>query len=356
MTQEQIARLLGYTAKAVSKWECGITIPSMETIIKIADIFNVSIDDLFDHCDEVEYYLGIDGGATTTTFALSDSEGNILQTIKLSSSNPFDIGFEAATKILSEGILKITSNIPRRKISLFAGLSGGTSGDMKNRFTAFFSDYKFARAENGSDVDNIIAAGLGKSNVIAVIMGTGSSAIVQKDGAYVLLGGLGYLFDLGGSGYDIGCAGIRAACMAEDGTGEKTLMREYILNERKTKTVRENLDYFYKIGKSGIASYCTIVFKAFDEGDAVAADILKNNMRHVANLIETGRKVLDSNSKVKTILAGGLTNHSDVLLPMIKESLTYPEKFDISVYTGDVVYGALLRAGMPDVRGLSKSG
>ena len=65
---------------------------------------------------------------------------------------------------------------------------------------------------------------------------------------------------------------------------------------------------------------------------------------------------MDSNSKVKTILAGGLTNHSDVLLPMIKESLTYPEKFDISVYTGDVVYGALLRAGMPDVRGLSKSG
>ncbi len=47
LTQEQFGELLGINGKSVSKWERGITNPSISTLIKISKIFNVSIDELF---------------------------------------------------------------------------------------------------------------------------------------------------------------------------------------------------------------------------------------------------------------------------------------------------------------------
>ena len=46
MTQESLARKLGVTNQAVSKWENG-GVPDTELLPKIADYFNVSIDELF---------------------------------------------------------------------------------------------------------------------------------------------------------------------------------------------------------------------------------------------------------------------------------------------------------------------
>lgn len=45
-TQETIANKLNVTAQAVSKWENDITSPDIDTLIKLADIFNISIDEL----------------------------------------------------------------------------------------------------------------------------------------------------------------------------------------------------------------------------------------------------------------------------------------------------------------------
>lgn len=46
MTQTQLAEKLYVTEKAVSKWECGNGVPDLDNIEKIADIFNISIDEL----------------------------------------------------------------------------------------------------------------------------------------------------------------------------------------------------------------------------------------------------------------------------------------------------------------------
>lgn len=44
MTQEDLARKLGVKYPAVSKWERGMAYPSMNTVIKIAELFQVSMD------------------------------------------------------------------------------------------------------------------------------------------------------------------------------------------------------------------------------------------------------------------------------------------------------------------------
>ena len=46
MTQEDIAEKLGVTRQAVAKWEAGETVPDLDKCKMLAEIFEVSLDDL----------------------------------------------------------------------------------------------------------------------------------------------------------------------------------------------------------------------------------------------------------------------------------------------------------------------
>lgn len=46
MTQAELAAKLNYTDKAVSKWERGEAMPDIETLRALAELFDVSVDDL----------------------------------------------------------------------------------------------------------------------------------------------------------------------------------------------------------------------------------------------------------------------------------------------------------------------
>lgn len=46
MTQEDLAECLNISAQAVSKWENDLTSPDLETLLKLAEIFGVSTDEL----------------------------------------------------------------------------------------------------------------------------------------------------------------------------------------------------------------------------------------------------------------------------------------------------------------------
>ena len=48
ITQEQLAEKINVTRQAVSNWENGKTEPDIETLTKIAQIFDISIDELVD--------------------------------------------------------------------------------------------------------------------------------------------------------------------------------------------------------------------------------------------------------------------------------------------------------------------
>ena len=48
LTQEQLAEKLGIGAQSVSKWENAVAMPDITTLPLLAEVFGVSIDDLFD--------------------------------------------------------------------------------------------------------------------------------------------------------------------------------------------------------------------------------------------------------------------------------------------------------------------
>ena len=55
LTQEQLAEKLGLSAQAVSKWENAVAMPDITLLPEIAEIFGISIDELFDLTTEQRF-------------------------------------------------------------------------------------------------------------------------------------------------------------------------------------------------------------------------------------------------------------------------------------------------------------
>lgn len=356
LTQASLGGRIGYSEKAVSKWERGMAIPPTEGLLRLADALGTGLDELFSYCAAPAYYLGIDGGGTKTLFLLADREGRILRRIQRGSSNPFDIGFEKAAAVLEEGIRAAAAEIPYRKIAAYAGLSGGSTGDMKERFAAFFGEMRFASCRNGSDAENAVAAGLRGGDGVSLIAGTGAVAFAVKNGVKTRFGGYGYLFDEGGSGYDVGREAIRAACLAEEGRGDAFRLREMILAETKKSSMRQSLADLYAAGKCGIAAFSPLVFRAYREGDRTAAEIVRRQAEAIAGLLSAAVPAAgtDKDGKVPVVLTGGLTGDGDILLPLLRQEIEKKKParpVTVSIAAREAAYGALLLAGMKDGEG-----
>jgi len=59
MSQEKVAELVGVSRQAVTKWEVGQTAPGTENLFKLAEIFNIRVDDLLEK-DNGENQLNIE--------------------------------------------------------------------------------------------------------------------------------------------------------------------------------------------------------------------------------------------------------------------------------------------------------
>lgn len=349
MTQRELAEKIGYSEKAISKWESGTALPPSILLPRLSEILDISIDILMSKPTEIRYYLGIDGGGTKTEFVLADQSGTVLRQKRLGASNPNDIGIKAAIDVLDEGILEICDGLSKREISVFAGIAGGTTGDHPDRIADALARHRFGKAANGSDAQNAVAASLGKKNGVTVIMGTGAIAFAQSEGSLYRVGGFGYLFGDGGSGFAIGRDGILAALKDEAGYGERTLLTQLVKEKCGGNSILERLSDFYKEGKRTVASYAPLVFEALDAGDDIAERIVRENMEEIAELIRAAARHLDDKNGIRAVLCGGLTHCHSRILPIIREALGLrPESYTIEICTKSTVYGALLLAGMEE--------
>ena len=58
MTQEEVAEKIGVTRQALAKWENGDTLPDVEKCALLADVYNVTLDELVTHSKE-EFNLNV---------------------------------------------------------------------------------------------------------------------------------------------------------------------------------------------------------------------------------------------------------------------------------------------------------
>lgn len=346
-TQKQLADKLQYSEKAVSKWENAQGLPPTVVLPLLAKALDTDIDSLMEQRSDVRYYLGIDGGGTKTEFVLADTQGNTVKRVILGACNPNDVGLATTLDVFRNGISQVCGNIPYRYISVFAGFAGGATGDYRQRVLELLEPYHFARYDCGNDAQNCVAVSLMGRDGISVIMGTGSIAYVQKDGELSRVGGWGYLLGDGGSGFALGQGAILAALQDEDGSGRETLLRALVSKKCGAENVFSKVSEFYVGGKRVIASYAGLIFEAYEQGDAVAEEILRSNMKDIAKLIRGGAKRLPTDRKVFVALCGGITNFGQIIVPMIEEYLD-KDKYEITVCDRPIVNGALMLAGLKE--------
>lgn len=56
LTQVNIAETFGVSQHAIASWEQGTREPNIETLCKLADLFEVTVDDLLEHTPRVDAY------------------------------------------------------------------------------------------------------------------------------------------------------------------------------------------------------------------------------------------------------------------------------------------------------------
>ena len=343
LTQKQLADKISYSGKSISKWESGYGLPTVETLVELSKILNVSVDFLIVPPIKTKYFLGIDGGGTKTKFMLVDENGNlIIDTVK-PASNPSNIGFDGALDVLRSGIEEVCKDFPYNQISMFAGLAGFT-GQNKENFYSFFKKYPFNRVGVSQDIDTLTFAGLGKKQGIVAIMGTGIVVRCQTENGCRTIGGWGTFFDKGGSGYTVGRDAIAAALRDIDKSGPKTILTEMVA-EKLGAPADLAISEIYRKGATYIASFSSTAVKAAKLGDKIASDILEKNMCEAAKMIDAAAKEIHGNN-IPVVFSGGMCNEYETLFPIIKKHLKDNRSFNFSVLDKDPIYGALLLAGL----------
>ncbi len=264
--------------------------------------------------NNIKYLLGIDGGGTKTEFLLTDLNERKIRQIFLGSSNPINLGIENSKSVLRRGISEICECLNYREISVFAGLSGGSSNDIKSEIHRFLGEFGFGAYSNGSDIDSTLEVSLKGENGVAVIMGTGIVAFCQQEAERHRIGGWGYMIDKGGSGFHLGSDALNSAFSFFDGRGGSKLILEFVEN-KLGKGLADSLPEIYSGGAAFIASFAPVIFDAFKQGDREAEEILDRNAREAAKIITVARSFFKNNDK--TVICGGLSKQKDILKPFL---------------------------------------
>ena len=282
--------------------------------------------------------VGIDAGGTKTELVLCGCDGVIYKRALRGTGNPNDIGVEPCVAMLVDGISELCDSTPPDAI--FAGISGAGSGNNADRIKeALCALYPNAAVEVCTDASNLLASGMSDGDSAALICGTGTALFIQRDGEEYRVGGWGYLFDRGGSAYDLGRDAIRATLAAEE-----KLIPEGELCRRVRETLGDSahvaLADIYKGGKAYIASFARMTVECAESGDDVAVAIVKDSVLAICKRVEKARELYGEMPEL--ICGGGLFNSSYFSL-ILGDAL---EKYGVSLYITKYpqVFGACVRA------------
>jgi len=339
MTQSELAERLLVSPQSVSFWERGKGMPDVSRLCEIAQILSVSLDDLFRQPErQIRSFVGVDGGGTKTEFLLIDETGKRIDSMVLEGCNPNTCGIQGAIGIIRRG-LELLRPRTRNVAGIFVGGAGFDVGDHAERMiSALKESYPGIAVGCANDIYNVIACSAQPDHCIAAISGTGCTVYSSLEGRVRRVGGLGYLFERYGSGYDIGRDAISAALWAEDGTGERTLLTD-LVEEKLGGTAWDHIDTLYQSDISYIASFAPLVSQAAEQGDRVALDIMERSSEYMAKMIHAAQANAPGVHDV--ILSGSLLAKNDLFFQMVEKRLD--PQLTLERVTWPPVWGACLQ-------------
>lgn len=260
--------------------------------------------------------IGIDGGGSKTEFCLFAEDGSIIHRKRLGGTNPNVYDLDTVLDTLKSGIDLLLEDCPDAS-AIFAGIAGCGNRQNAEKVLDFLKEqYPMLKIEvNGDSINSIYSTQYYNSCVVAIV-GTGSVIFVKNNDELTRIGGWGYLIDRGYNGFYLGTEVLRAVMADEDGIGDGTLLTERIQAELGGRAV-DSFSPIYKKSNEEIAAFSRILFDAYDDGDAVAYNIIKENVALLSKrLCEVATK--HPHCAKRIVITGGLTNRKDVLLKFLE--------------------------------------
>lgn len=289
----------------------------------------------------MNYYIGIDSGGTKTETILADEQGHIVYRTLHCGCNPMDVGVEAAQHTIRSIVKEVQAVAPCDGpiVSLYAGIAGANHAQiMEESGFAEESGIRHVRIEDDRRI--VLSGTLGHVNGCGMICGTGSSLSIIREGEPIRqVGGLGYLIDTGGSGYELGQAALKHLFRYLDGRGEYTVLAE-LIPRHMGKQPWEGMADIYAGGRPYIASLAHTVFEGLEMGDDVCRRIVEAGAYALAELTHAAARQFEGVFPV--VMTGGILRSYPGYAEMVCKQASPKAKMIMS--SAPPVYGALVEA------------
>lgn len=270
----------------------------------------------------MKYYLGIDGGGTRTTAAVSDENGNILFKECGKTINFYSVGMDKARNNLNELLKSVCSRIDSDFFeAVFVGCSALDNEADSKTLNALCGGIKAEKIAMNSDL--YIALKSVKSDVCpcVAICGTGSMATGEdENGNTIIAGGWGHIIGDEGSGYAIAVNALKKCCELCD-KGETSPLLDKANEFFKVDNFRKAIDLIYSADttKDIIADFAKDVGK-LAESDEIAHKIITNEAHSFAKTV----LILLREVKKCTVLGlyGGIFVHNPLFRKTFEADIT----------------------------------
>ena len=183
----------------------------------------------------MKYYIGIDGGGTSTKISLADEKKNIIKQFK---AGAFNLNGQSATQTLAT--IKQIADLLRAEgyeASACEGAGIGAAGISNPEVEpflskAFASEGFLCGIELFGDHQTAMAAACPDCHGIILIAGTGSICYgINESGMEARAGGWGHIIDDRGSAYAIGRDILAAVVRAYDGREAQTALTKAVFDK-----------------------------------------------------------------------------------------------------------------------------
>lgn len=233
------------------------------------------------------YFVGVDGGGTKCRAALVNASHELQGVGDSGPANPYQ-DFDRAIHSISEAIELAISSAglnPNIKHELVVGL--GLAGVNVPSIQAKVEQHAFPYASTfvTTDLEAANVAAHGSTEGAVVVIGTGTCGFAHVNGKSLSIGGHGFPMGDKGSGAWLGLSAIQAVLLADDGLGDKTLLKELLGEQLKTSGFGL-VEKMQTAKQSEFASLAPLVFKAVDQKDLVAASIVIEGANYLSSLTQ----------------------------------------------------------------------
>jgi N-acetylglucosamine kinase-like BadF-type ATPase len=293
-----------------------------------------------------EYFLGVDGGQSSTTAVIGDEGGRVLGIGKGGPSN--HVGATNFMDAISASVRGacLQAGLDAAGVR-FASACLGFSGGPADKQAILGQILAADRILVTDDARIALSGALAGEPGIVIIAGTGSIAFGRNaQGRTARAGGWGYLFGDEGGGFWIVREALRAALRWEEGWGPPTALRAIFLDATGARNMNDLLHRCYtpEFPRPRVASLSFQVSYAAENGDPVALGILREAARELARLARAVRgQLFDPLESIRCAYAGGVF-HSRTLRDGFRGSLGLEPGLVVIPPVHEPAVGALLEA------------